>query len=177
MSIAGKIETTANLATIVVAILISAVIVRTYVFPPPDLRGAFVTSASEAVKGKSLAGRSLAVDWAKNRHTLVLAISTTCHFCRDSVPFYQRLGAKQKEVKIVAVLPQSVAEARQYLDGAGVHVDEIRQVPLNTLGVKGTPTLLLVNEVGVVTDVWVGKLQADQEAQVLTSLEMKPVGR
>lgn len=74
------------------------------------------------------------------------------------------------------MLPQPVTEAQQYLNGAGVHVDVVRQVPLNTLGVRGTPTLLLVNDVGVVTDVWVGKLQPNQEAQVLTALERKIVG-
>jgi hypothetical protein len=57
-----------------------------------------------------------------------------------------------------------------------VHVDDVKQVPLNTLGVRATPTLLLVNDTGVVTDVWVGRLQPDQEAQVLTALEKKIVG-
>lgn len=51
-----------------------------------------------------------------------------------------------------------------------MHVDDVRQLPLNTLGVRGTPTLLIVNDAGVVTDVWVGKLEPDQETQVLTAL-------
>jgi hypothetical protein len=57
-----------------------------------------------------------------------------------------------------------------------VHVDDVKQVPLNTLGVRGTPTLLLVNDAGVVTDVWTGKLQPDQEAQVLAALGKKNTG-
>jgi hypothetical protein len=176
MSISRKIEVTANVATIVVAALISVVVVKTYVFPNAVPRSTVAASAPEVVKGKSVDGRALGVDWKKNRRTLVLAISTTCHFCKDSVPFYQKLGATGTDVKVVAVLPQSVTEARKYLGGAGVHVDEVRQVPLNTLGVRGTPTLLLVNDVGVVTDVWVGKLQPDQETQVMTALVKKIVG-
>jgi hypothetical protein len=176
MNISRKIEVTANVATIVVAALISAVVAKTYVFPNAFARGIAPVSATEVVKGKSVDGRVLGVDWKKNRRTLVLAISTTCHFCKDSVPFYQKLGATGTDVKMVAVLPQPVTEAQQYLGGAGVRVDEVRQVSLNTLGVRGTPTLLLVNDVGVVTDVWVGKLQPDQEAQVLTALEKKIVG-
>jgi len=176
MSISKKIETTANLATIVVAVLISTVVVRTYFFPTPIARTTSAVLGPELVKGKSVDGRALGVDWAKNHRTLVMAISTTCHFCKDSVPFYQKLTAAEKEVKMIAVLPQPVTEAQQYLSGAGVRVDEVRQVPLNTLGVRGTPTLLLVNDLGVVTDVWVGRLQPDQEAQVLTALEKKIVG-
>jgi hypothetical protein len=165
MSISGKIETTANLATIVVALLISTVLVKTYVFPNAVARSAAAVSAPEVVKGKSVDGRALGVDWKRNHRTLVLAISTTCHFCKDSVPFDQKLGAAEKDVKMVAVLPQPVAEAQKYLSGAGVHVDEVRQVPLNTLGVRGTPTLMLVDDAGVVTDVWAGKLQPDQETR------------
>ena len=55
-------------------------------------------------------------------------------------------------------------------------MDDVRQVPLNTLGVRGTPTLLLVNDAGVVTDVWVGKLEPDQQTQVLAALENKTSG-
>jgi len=84
-------------------------------------------------------------------------------------PFFHRLG--EAGLKTVAVLPQPLAEARQYLDGAGVHVDELRQIPLNTLGVRGTPTMLLVNDAGVVVDVWVGKLPTEQENQVLAALK------
>ena len=176
MSLSTKIETTANVATIIVAVLISTALVKTYIFPNAVARSTAAVSAPEVVKGKSVDGRALGVDWAKNHRTLVLAISTTCHFCQDSVPFYQKLGAAEKDVKMVAVLPQPVAEAQKYLSGAGVHVDEVRQVPLNTLGVRGTPTLLLINNVGIVTDVWVGKLQPDQETQVLTALEKKIAG-
>jgi len=176
MSIPGKIETTANVATIIVAVLISTVLVKTYLLPNAVARSTAAVSAPEVVKGKSVDGRLLGVDWAKNHRTLVLAISTTCHFCNDSVPFYRRLGTIEKNVKMVAALPQPITEAQQYLNSSGVHVDDVRQVPLNTLGVRGTPTLLLVNDVGVVTDVWVGKLQPDQEAQVLTALEKKIAG-
>jgi hypothetical protein len=176
MSISGKIETTANIATIIVALLISTVVLKTYVFPNTVARSAIVAPAPEVVKGKSVDGRALGVDWKRNRRTLVMAISTTCHYCKDSVPFYQKLGATGTDVKMIAVLPQPVAEGQQYLNGAGVHVDEVKQATLNTLGVRGTPTLMLVNDSGVVTDVWIGKLQPDQEAQVLTALGKKIVG-
>jgi hypothetical protein len=176
MSLSGKIETTANVATIVVAVLISTVLVKTYLLPNAVERRTAAVSASEVARGKSVDARLLGVDWAKNHRTLVLAISTTCHFCTESAPFFRRLGAAGTDVKMVAVLPQPVVEAQQYLSGVGVHVDDVKQVPLNTLGVRATPTLLLVNDTGVVTDVWVGRLQPDQEAQVLTALEKKIVG-
>jgi hypothetical protein len=176
MSISGKIETTANIATIVAAVLLSAVVVRTYVFPNAIARSIAPVSTPEIIKGKNVDGRALGVDWKKNRRTLVLAISTTCHFCKDRVPFYQKLAATGTDVKMIAVLPQPVTESQQYLSGVGVHVDEVKQATLGALGIRGTPTLLLVNDAGVVTDVWVGRLQPDQETQVLTALGKKIVG-
>jgi hypothetical protein len=173
MSIAGKIETTAHVTTIVAATLIAVVLVRAEFLP---VARPTITSppGAEAVKGKSVDSHALKVDWAKNHRTLIMAISTTFHYCKDSIPFYQRLAGT--DVKMVAALPQSVTEAQQYLSGSGVHVDDVKQVPLNTLGVRGTPTLLLVNDAGVVTDVWTGKLQPDQEAQVLAALGKKNTG-
>jgi len=176
MSLSGKIETTANVATIVVAVLLSAVLIKLYVLPSRAESKVPVASAPEVVRGKNLDGRLLGVDWTKNHRTLVLAISTTCHYCNESVPFFRTLGTAGKDVKMLAVLPQPVTEARQYLSNAGVRVDDVRQVPLNTLGVRGTPTLLLVNDAGVVTDVWVGKLEPDQQTQVLAALENKTSG-
>src|ERR1700678_1365287 len=131
MSLSGKIETTANAATIVVAVLICTAFVKSYLLPKPVLHQPAVVSASEVGRGKNVDGHLLGVDWTKNHRTLVLAISTTCHYCKDSVPFYRKLGGAG--FKMLAVLPQSVLEGQQYLSDAGVHVDDVRQLPLNTL--------------------------------------------
>ena len=72
---------------------------------------------------------------------------------------------------MVAVLPQAVDDSRKYLEGEGVHVDDIKQTQLSTIGVTGTPTLLLVDGSGKVADAWQGKLQPEQEAAVLAVLK------
>jgi hypothetical protein len=111
------------------------------------------------------------VDWSKNGRTLVLAISTQCHFCKDSAPFYRKLEAQVgKSLRTVAVLPQPVDEAEQFLKGEGVRVSQVKQATMGDIGVQGTPTMLLVDSSGVITKMWVGKLQPEQEQQVLTAL-------
>jgi hypothetical protein len=52
-----------------------------------------------------------------------------------------------------------------------VQVDDVKQTPLNAIGVIGTPTLLLVDGKGTVAQVWEGKLQPDQEGGVLAVLK------
>jgi hypothetical protein len=111
------------------------------------------------------------VDWSRNGRTLVLAVSTQCHFCKESTPFYRKLQEQVgKSLKTVAILPQSVAAAEQYLNGESVHVDQVRQVTLGDIGIRATPTMLLVNSAGVVTKIWVGRIKPEQEQDVLTAL-------
>jgi hypothetical protein len=111
------------------------------------------------------------VDWNGNGgQTLVIAVSSTCHFCTESGAFYQRIVKKSGNTRLLAVLPQSVAEGTRYFQSLGVSVNEIRQSPLSAISVTGTPTLMLVDSHGIVTDSWVGKLPAEQEAEVLSKV-------
>ena len=76
-----------NVATIIVAPSLSTVLVKTYLLPNAAPNGIAAISAFDVVtKGKSVDGRALNVDWARNHRTLVLAISTTCHYCTQSPP-------------------------------------------------------------------------------------------
>jgi len=74
-----------HVATIIVAPLLSTVLVKTYFLPKAAPNGTAAISAFDVVtKGKSVDCRALNVDWARNHRTLVLAISTTCHYCTQS---------------------------------------------------------------------------------------------
>ncbi len=92
-------------------------------------------------------------------------------FCTESAPIFQQLSQKSgKTFKIVAVLPESVSASHQYLEGHGAHVDQIKQMPLDKIGVTGTPSMLLIDSSGRVKQTWFGKLPADEQAQALTSI-------
>ncbi|MFL6209948.1 MAG: peroxiredoxin family protein [Pyrinomonadaceae bacterium] len=166
-----KVQLLANLATIVIAILLCFAVTRRSVFPEPP------KYAEPAPFVPVHAGTKLAlpgIDWAKNERTLLLALSQGCHFCTASAPFYQRLTQElsgQKNIGLVALLPQPVDNARTYLTSLGVAVADVRQVPLDALGVVGTPTLILVNKEGVVIDAWRGQLPSNKEQEVLSQLK------
>jgi hypothetical protein len=74
-------------------------------------------------------------------------------------------------VKTLAVLPQPVAEAQEYLASEGVHVDEIRQAELSSIGVRATPTWMIVDKAGMVTNIWEGKLPPSEEDEVLRTVD------
>lgn len=52
-----------------------------------------------------------------------------------------------------------------------MQVDDVKQASLSTIGVRGTPTLLLVDNKGTVADVWQGKLDSGQEERLLAVLK------
>ncbi len=165
------LEVFANIATIIVSVLLSLVLVRTFLLPPAGRGPATAAASIQSVAGTSLKHSLPDIDWAKNHRTLVLAISTHCHFCTESAPFFKRIGKeKAQNVKLLAVLPQPVQEARQYLDGEGVRVDDVRQASPQSIGVSGTPTLLLVDSSGTVSQVWRGKLGPSDEDMVIAAL-------
>lgn len=112
------------------------------------------------------------IEWSKSNQNLVLALSTTCHFCTDNADFYKRLvaAADSRKIPIVAVLPQPLAASQPYLEGLGVSVGKILQNPLDSIDVTGTPTVLEVDAKGKVQKAWVGKVSDQQEREVIGTL-------
>lgn len=161
---AKKIEVAANIGIMITAVLVIILFVRNYTQRQNDPQRSVALGSKFALKD---------VNWQANDKNLVFAVSTTCHYCTESAAFYRKLvdECKQQHVHTIAVLPQPVAEAKAYLSGEGVSVDEIRQAPLTNLDISGTPTLVLVDQGGVVKHVWQGKLPSEKENDVITTLE------
>jgi len=181
-----KIQFLSNIATIIIAVLLSLIAGKLYLFPTPQTPN--LSSSVETVRIPTKpdlkprtnsqitpVGQAVpiqGIDWKKNKKTLMLYISTKCHFCTESAPFYQRLVKEHssKDVNFMAVLPQSVDEGKVYLKGLGANIENVYNAQLNSIGVTATPTLLLVDENGVVSDMWRGKLSDDREKEVITKL-------
>lgn len=159
-----RIELLANIAIIVVAVLLGGVLVKRYLWPQPQ---------SPQSQARIQPGTKLSVpgvEWGKNERTLLLVLSTSCRYCTESSPFYQRLAqekAKKGGVGLIAVLPQSVGDSQKYLNDLGVPVDDVKQAGLDAVQVRGTPTLIVADRAGAVVESWVGKLPAEKEVEVL----------
>jgi thiol-disulfide isomerase/thioredoxin len=157
-----KIEAIANVTVIVVALALGYMMLNRYL-------------ASDRVPHSVAAGDRLAefpgLDWNQHRRTLVLVLNTGCHFCQDSIPFYQKLAQAQRPDRdapeIVAVFPNEAELVRQFTAREGLTVQSVPEVPLEKLHVNGTPTLILVNSEGLVERSWIGVLTARQELDLL----------
>ena len=167
---AKKIEMAANIGILITAVLVGILFVRNYTHKQTDTQRTVALGSKFALKN---------VDWQTSDKNLVFAVSTTCHYCTESAAFYRRLveQCKQQHVHTIAVLPQTVPEAQAYPSGEGVSVDEIRQAPLSDLDISGTPTLVLVDQGGIVKQVWQGKLPDAKEGDVIANVTQKSNAR
>ena len=165
-----KVEFLANIAIVIVALVLGAVLVKRYLLPTSQPSQIATDRLVKAGTKLSVNG----VDWAKNKRTLVLALSTDCRFCTESAPSYQRLAQKRSEgahITMVAVLPQELSQSQKYLSDHGITVDDVKQAKPSSIGASGTPTLIMTDGNGMVTKAWVGKLPPVKEAEVLALLQ------
>src|ERR1041384_2476624 len=161
-----RMQLIANIASLITCLIVTGIALLIGV---ALVRNNYMTNTSRSSQSPLSVGekvRMLDLDWAASDQTLLLALNKGCGFCRASAPFYQKLAnamAGRKSVRLVAVLPQAIDESQQYLNELGVPIHEIKQAQLSALGVRGTPTLILVNKAGVITDTWIGELTPAQE--------------
>jgi hypothetical protein len=167
-NLAKKLEALLNLSIITVALLLSIVLVKNYVFTNS------VSNRSQTITGVQDGGEKKVslpdVNWSKNGQTLLLFLSSVCHYCTESAPFYQQVVEQRRNTQLIALFPEAVGDSKRYLNNLGVYIDEVKQISFDSLEVKSTPTLMIVNSDGVMTDSWIGKLPADEEAKVLNRL-------
>jgi len=157
-----SLEIAANIGIVVVAIVLSVAVGRRGLIGPANARPTRSTlRAGEEFRVPGIA-------WPKNKPTLSLALSASCHFCAEGAPFYRRLVSRAREVgvEVVALMPQEPSAARRYLDAQLLPVTVVHRMSA-TDGIAAFPTVLIVGPNGIVQDLWTGKLDQGQEDIVM----------
>jgi thiol-disulfide isomerase/thioredoxin len=110
------------------------------------------------------------VDWAQNKKSLVFFLKKDCPYCSSGAAFYRQLmdEASKRNVKCIAVLPNSHEEARKYLQYIELQFETIYTGPIEDNKISGTPTIVFVDQNGIVKSVWIGA-QTDREKECMTS--------
>jgi thioredoxin-related protein len=166
----NKIEVAANVVVIVLAVVVGSVFLMDR-FASPGL------GPNEVKVGDQLPGLP-AYNWKAHERTLVLALRNGCHFCEDSMPFYRRLAKLEQSNQIgahlIAVFPDDPAVVRQVVETQQLMIEVLPGTELGQVKVQATPTLILVDEQGRVSKVWMGELPAAEEAEVIAAIS-KPL--
>ena len=170
-SLRTNLEFSAQIVVAVAIVAVAGVIVKRHVFPqrPAPLKMQGIT-AGERLNLPD-------VDWKRTQKTLVFFLNKDCHFCTSSAPFYRQWieeASGKQNMSLVAVLPNSAADARKYIQSIGLPIDDIHIGPPWAYGIVGTPTVLLVNDGGIVERVWFGGVSGKEKQmreELLASIE------
>jgi hypothetical protein len=167
-----RLDKVANVAIIIACLLLIGTLARNYYLsriPDPSLE--LGVKKGEQVK---LSGDAPA-DGQSAQATLVLALSTHCGFCQDSLPFYQKLAvfknSSPARVRLATVMSEPKEEIEAYLKKHGIAADAVFSMPIAQIGVTGTPTLLLLDGQNKLIESWVGKLDSQGESEVIAQLK------
>ena len=165
-----KLDGYANIAFIVITLLLGVLLIKQYVFSNAAKTASATHTHNISVGAKVFIPE---VDWSTSKQTLILAVKPSCVYCNLSAPFYQKLS-KEKDglgLRLIAVLPDTTFDGQKYVDELGVSVNEIKNVAFKSIGITMTPSLILVDEAGVVQGIWRGKLTPDRESEVLDRIK------
>lgn len=163
-----RLEVATNIAVLLVAAIVLATFVRAYFgsHPTPQIQSGFQ-------RGQTFA-RVPRISYDSSPQTLLIAMSTRCHYCVESLPFYKRLAEAQRAngrtIHIVAIFPDQEAEVREYVRQNKVDLETIAGVNFGALNISGTPTAVLIDGGDRVRDFWVGKLPQDKEQQIIKAV-------
>jgi hypothetical protein len=157
-----SLEISANTAIIVVSIIMVGNLVWSKWWPPKHELDSPKIGSKVSLPG---------IKWNEGT-TLVLALQEGCRYCEESAAFYRRLRDQRvgAQPRMIAVVPGDKTQINRYLAEQHVFVDEAFNLSLSKINVSVTPTLLLLGKVGDVRNVWVGKLNQDEEKQVLEQM-------
>lgn len=115
-----------------------------------------------------LGGETLTAAQLAGKPAAYLFWATWCHVCRDELPAYQQLHAQYQArgFRVIALsLDESAAEARKFWADAGysfpvaMRTDAIRDA---FGGIKGTPTLYVIDREGRLVKKQLGGVGADE---------------
>ena len=148
----ANIEMAAQVAIALAVLVVAGVLVKRTAFPAPTNVSAMPRiNAGERINIPN-------IDWAQNKKSLVFFLKKDCPYCTASAPLYRQLieDATKRNVKCVAVLPNSPEEARKYLEYLELQIENVQTSSLAPYKVTGTPTVLYVDEAGIVKSAWYG---------------------
>jgi thioredoxin-related protein len=114
------------------------------------------------------------VDFSVADQTLVLVVRKGCGWCERSMPFYREITANKsltERTRLVAAAPDPVAVSIEDLAKSGVRFEQVVQVSLGQVRVRGTPTAILVGQDGKVRKIWPGWLSDERQQEVLSALK------
>lgn len=119
------------------------------------------------------------VDYGKNSRTLIIAMSSKCEHCSESIPFFRQLFEANRAsvssdlTRIVAIFPETADEVSRYISEQQLNVNSIPGINYKALNLPGTPSAVLLDNEGKVLNFWIGKPTKNAEHEMFDAVTRK----
>jgi hypothetical protein len=148
---------------------VSAVVVDRFVVPR------FVTAGAAETwgRGDRLPEETRTVLQQRGLIAAVLVVSQNCRFCNDSAEFYRELVSLKQTTNgrfETIFVGFHKDDAKAFLTTNRLPAEDLRSTPQDLRKkVRGTPTLLIVDQTGLIRGAWMGRLSSRQERDVVSA--------
>lgn len=157
-----KLETATHVFLIAVCCLAGGLLIEQRFFSDND-------SATPGLVGREV--RLPGADWQSAPVSVLLQISSTCHFCNDSMPFYRKLMATRQasaaKIPVIVASADAVPVMQHHLVEQQVSVDKVLHSRLEGFDAV-TPTVYIVDSKGMIKRVFVGELDPSGQKELLS---------
>ena len=169
LKIKGNLETSTNIAVLLVALVFLVTVTQKFLSTGlPEIQ------VSDGLKTGLRLPVVPNINFADSPSTVVIAMSTHCRFCTESISFYKKIAASQRTQfpgsRVIAIFPEAAQDVRLYMQQNQLDIQSVPAVDLAALNVAGTPTVMFVDNAGKVVNFWTGKLTPEAERLVLNTM-------
>lgn len=121
------------------------------------------TTASLTADGKQV--HLQGIDFSTSEQNIIAFLDKDCKFCEQDTSFYQRLAqaSKTRNVRLIVAFQHDLRDGKRYLAERYIEPSETVRLRFQSLGIQGTPTILLLNPQGRIIAKWVGELSGPLE--------------
>lgn len=164
----SKIEKLTNVLLALACVAVLVHLVHSYFFKESPKAGPEVIAV-----GETLEDFGTFID-NPSEENLIIFISESCHYCRESLPFYQKVVEKGfgSDTKIIFATGshRDPSGVKMLLERGGIENKEVAQVDSRQWKLPYTPMILKVDKMGRVIKDWRGRLESRLEDELLGSL-------
>src|SRR5688572_30727332 len=167
LGIKKKLELMTNISVIVLAALFLLVFISI------ELRRSLRARVELGlISGRMIDQPELTAD-AVTDQILLIAMTTDCEPCVESVPFYREIAKRSVvsgRIDVIAVFPTGTGQLTEFLNSHQLPLETVKRANFDEIRLSTTPTLILLDRSGKIVDFWIGKLSEEDEQHVLNRL-------
>lgn len=154
-SLRTNLELAVQIVIAIAVVIVAGVVVKRSLFPLPTKQGGWQEQSPIKIGAQINIPN---IVWEQNEKTLVFFLKNDCRYCKSAAPFYRELieTASKRNVKSLAILPDPIEEARQYVRSLQLPIENVQTGSLASFQIPGAPSVLFVDNKGTVRSVWIG---------------------